>query len=190
MKCVVAGSYRKFYSDIRDNVIPVFEQAGIEVQYPPKSVIVNPDDPYPIFESDDKLQRDPYSSEVLPITRDLVEVMAETRNVPIEQIEREIMLEQGFMEAAVNADFVYLFNPRGYMGQHTTFEMGFLLNNGKPIYSLEKPEIVHGGLDMTHAAFTISMIRSKGGVYAPEELVKHLEDSGKLCSRNGKVINS
>lgn len=51
MQCVIVGSYRKFYPDIRQ-VITIFENGGISVLSPPKSRIVNPGSSFAIFETD------------------------------------------------------------------------------------------------------------------------------------------
>lgn len=51
MQCVIVGSYRKFYPDIRQ-VITLFENEGIIVLSPPKSRIVNPGSSFAVFETD------------------------------------------------------------------------------------------------------------------------------------------
>ena len=40
----------------------------------------------------------------------------------------------------MQADAVYVYNPTGYVGKTTCFEIGFCISRQKPIYFLEKPE--------------------------------------------------
>ena len=51
MKCVISGSFRKHYDDIR-RTISDFEELGVEVLSPMKSSIINPNEAFTILETD------------------------------------------------------------------------------------------------------------------------------------------
>lgn len=51
MRCVISGSFRKYYKDICEAIIG-FEKAGVEVLSPKKSKITNPGEEFAILESD------------------------------------------------------------------------------------------------------------------------------------------
>jgi nucleoside 2-deoxyribosyltransferase len=104
MKCVVSGSFRKFYPEIV-TVIETFEHQGIKVLSPANSRIVNPGADFVILEADQHLD--------------------------IRAIERE------HLAAIARADFVYLYDPDGYVGNNTAFEIGYTWAIGKPIFALE-----------------------------------------------------
>ncbi|GEM_PF-4680847 len=180
MDCVIAGSFRKFYEQIRDDVIPIFERAGIRVLYPPTSIITNPGDDYVIFKSDNRIERDPYKSKILSVRKDDVIKAAIEAKKPIEEIERLIALEQGFLEAGTNADFIYIFNPEGYIGRHTTFEVEYFLSNGKSVFALEELDMANQELDPLRSCFIMGRVRDSGGIYTPEQLVEYLIDQGQL----------
>jgi len=52
MKCVISGSFRKFYAQVVE-LINEFDQLGIEVLSPAKSEIANPGEEFVILKSDD-----------------------------------------------------------------------------------------------------------------------------------------
>jgi len=54
MKCVICGSFRKFYAEVV-KTISIFEHRGIKVLSPTKSKIINPGEPFVILESDQSL---------------------------------------------------------------------------------------------------------------------------------------
>ena len=49
---VISGSFRKYYQEIK-GVIDQFENLGINVLSPKKSMIINPDDEFALLESDE-----------------------------------------------------------------------------------------------------------------------------------------
>ncbi|MBI4895019.1 MAG: hypothetical protein HY831_00865 [Candidatus Aenigmarchaeota archaeon] len=178
MQCVIAGSYGKFYKRILGEVIPVFERAGIHVPYPPKSEIVSRPGEYPIFREDERFSRDVYKSEILPVTKqDIINMFKQSGN-PVEQIEKELGLEQVFLEAAENSNFIYLFNPEGYVGEHTSFELGRLSTSEIPIHAFS--EIRYGATNHIHALTINGLITRNGGPKTPEQLVEYLIEEGKL----------
>lgn len=106
MKCVISGSFRKFYNDIA-KLAGEFESRGMKVLSPKISRVKNPGEDFIILESDE--------------TSDIKE------------------LEQQHLNAIQEANFLYVYNPDGYLGQSTTLEIGYALGLGKPVYAFEKP---------------------------------------------------
>jgi len=49
-------------------------------------------------------------------------------------------IEESFLNAIKIADFVYIFNPNGYIGSSSAFEIGFSYGLKKKIYCMEKPQ--------------------------------------------------
>lgn len=178
MQTVIAGSYGRFYDRIMSEVVPAFEGAGIHVPYPPKSRIISRKGEYPIFDSDDRFNRDVYTSSVLPVTKQDIIDMSRQSGKSVEQIEKELGLEQAFLEAGENSDFVYLFNPEGYVGEHTSFELGRLSTLKVPIYAFSK--ISYEVTNRIHALTVNALITQNGGPKTPEDLVEYLIAQRKL----------
>lgn len=107
MKCVVSGSFRKFYQGIIQ-VIEDFERCGIEVLSPKISEVMNPENEFVILKSD-----------------------------PTNDIET---LERSHLEKIREADFLYIYNPGGYIGKSVAMELGWALALNKPVYALEEPD--------------------------------------------------
>ncbi len=153
MRCVVTGSYRKFLGRIMDDVVPVFEKAGIEVVYPKKSNIINPDAPFPLMKYDmitleqaqkkihDHILSYPngYGQNIIT---PLVGYLAQERQehgLPLnEDLIRSIAVELDFLNAALRSDFTYVFNPGGYTGMSTTVELMNLIASKIPVYALNR----------------------------------------------------
>lgn len=51
MRCVISGSFRKYYKDICEAIVD-FEKAGVEVLSPKRSKITNPGEEFAILETD------------------------------------------------------------------------------------------------------------------------------------------
>ena len=51
-------------------------------------------------------------------------------------------IESKHLEAILQSDFLYIVNPRGYIGKSVAFEIGYALSKNIPVYSLETPEDV------------------------------------------------
>lgn len=49
-------------------------------------------------------------------------------------------LENLHLHSISKSDFLYLVNPKGYIGNSSTMEIGYAISRGIPIYSKEKPE--------------------------------------------------
>lgn len=111
IKCVIIGSFRKHYDDIV-KVIHIFESKNIEVTSPKKSWIINRDADFVILASD----------------------FQETgKDIKVQYIESKVlsMIEE--------ASFIYLYNPDGYIGVSTAFEIGFAYKVKKPIFAANSP---------------------------------------------------
>ena len=44
------------------------------------------------------------------------------------------------LEKIINADIVYVYDPKGYVGKTTCYEIGFCLSKKKPVYFFEHPD--------------------------------------------------
>lgn len=51
-------------------------------------------------------------------------------------------IESKHLESISQSDFLYVVNPRGYIGKSVAFEIGYALSKNIPIYGLKKPEDV------------------------------------------------
>lgn len=106
MKCVISGSFRKFYDGITKTA-EEFERYGVKVLAPKVSRIINADEEFAILESDT------------------------TKNIKV--------LEKNHLDTIREADFLYVYNPEGYVGTSATMEIGWALALEKPVFSLQKP---------------------------------------------------
>jgi nucleoside 2-deoxyribosyltransferase len=50
-----------------------------------------------------------------------------------------IDIEYEHLLSIARSDFLYVVNPEGYIGNSVSFEIGYALSKGIPIYALEKP---------------------------------------------------
>ena len=135
-KCVVSGSFRKYYAQIA-SAVRVFRKHGIDVLSPQVSRIVNPGEEFAILESD----------------------LHDLKAPVIRHIEGKVL------ERIRLCDFLYVCNPKGYIGLSTVMEIGYALACGKHIVVLEEPsdgtllEFVHDTATPTefcHQAFTFA----------------------------------
>ncbi len=106
MKCVVSGSFKKFYDGII-KTIEEFERCGAKVLSPKVSRIINAGEEFALLESDT------------------------TKNIKV--------LEKKHLDAIRESDFLYVYNPEGYIGTSATMEIGWALSLDKPVFSLQKP---------------------------------------------------
>ena len=104
MKCVISGSFRKFYREIR-TLITTFEAQDIAVLSPPDSDIIDLGAEFVIFETD--TSQDVHT------------------------------LECQHLAAIARANFVYLYNPNGYVGTNSALELGYAVASGTPVIALE-----------------------------------------------------
>lgn len=107
MKIAIIGSFRKYYSEIKEIII-LFQKNGIEVVSPNNSEITDSIEDFVIFASDNK--------KLTP-----VEIQTETLN------------------KILNADMVYVFDPEGYVGRTTCYEIGVLRTTNIPLIFMEYP---------------------------------------------------
>lgn len=106
LNCVIIGSFRKFYFDIL-HIAERLNYLGISVLSPKKSKIIDPSREFVVLESD-----------------------IETSELPcIHCIEGKVL------EHIRTSDFIYMYNPQGYIGRSTAFEVGFAYAFGKKIIS-------------------------------------------------------
>lgn len=108
MKIAIIGSFRKYYSEIKEIII-LFQKNGIEVVSPNNSEITDSIEDFVIFASDNK--------KLTP-----VEIQTETLN------------------KILNADMVYVFDPEGYVGRTTCYEIGVLRTTNIPLIFMEYAE--------------------------------------------------
>lgn len=108
MKCTISGSFRRFFKEIIETKA-TFEKAGIQVLFPVGNEIVSHKGEFAILDSDKKISKNLNPKEL--------------------EDERLRLLAKG--------DFLYLYNPAGYVGNSVLLELGFAVALGKPIYALE-----------------------------------------------------
>lgn len=106
--CTISGSFRKFFKEIVE-AKATFEKAGIRVLFPVGNEIASHKGEFAILDSDKKISKNLNPKEI--------------------EDERLRLLAKG--------DFLYLYNPAGYVGNSALLELGFAIALGKPIYALE-----------------------------------------------------
>lgn len=207
MRCVIAGSYRRFYERILHEVVTVFEKAGIEVLYPQKSRMgaTIEEFGYLFFERDMDLE---VPDETVTNAEQFIKRMISNGSeikASAEELARAFILEESFIKAGINSDFVYVFNPEGYVGNTTATELGLFFarseasKSNRPFYM---PNLSRAGTperayfpeglpiyayetildeDGRRSYFdNLAILESGGGFYKPPELVEHLKSTGKL----------
>jgi hypothetical protein len=110
MKCVIAGSFSKFKPEI-DLAIEECQDLGVVVLEPQKGWLYK--DPRKIFTLEDRI----------------------FRPLPNEKEMTASQIEDTFLNAIVDSDFLYVVCPEGYVGSTVSMELGFSLAHEKPIYS-------------------------------------------------------
>lgn len=105
--CII-GSFKKYYTTDIVGLIEKFNENGIDILSPQKSVIVDPNADFVILESDDQ-------------------------RMPEHEIQAKVF------EQEKDSDFVYVWDPDGYVGRTTCYEIGRISERGTPIYYKEKP---------------------------------------------------
>lgn len=110
LRCVVAGSFEKFKKEI-DLCIDEFQDFGVMVLAPEKGWVFKP--PQRLYRLQDRIFR--------PLPKEM--------GMSARQI------EDSFLEAILNSDFVYVVNPDGYVGNTVSFEIGFAIALGIPVYA-------------------------------------------------------
>lgn len=112
LQCVVSGSF-KFKPEI-DRAIDEFSELGVKVLAPDKGWLQKPSR--------------------------LLHSLAEKgfRPLPSERKMTSVQVEDAFLRALSQSDFVYVVNPEGYVGSMVSLEIGFAMGLGIPIYSQEQ----------------------------------------------------
>lgn len=113
--CVISGSFK--YKPEIDALHDTFRDVGIRVLSPDKGWLYTP-----------KLA---------------VATGLDVRPLPSERDMPEVEIEQNFLRHLLHADFVYLHNQEGYVGDMAAFELGFALASDKPIYAAEELHYDH-----------------------------------------------
>lgn len=110
IKCTIFGSFHKF-KEIIDTTAEEFERIGVEVLAPKRGILCE-----------------------LPSTRVRLQ---DTGYRPL-RAERDMdpkLVEDEFLASLGDSDFVYLVNPKGYVGQAVSMELGFCMAQRIPVYA-------------------------------------------------------
>lgn len=110
LKCVVSGSFSKFKPEI-DRAIDEFTDLKVIILAPNKGWLL------------------------IPPTRNYSKEKNSFRPLPSERGMDIKQIEDGFLSAIKDSDFVYVINPDGYIGNVVSFELGFAMALDIPIYS-------------------------------------------------------
>ncbi|HYM65103.1 MAG TPA: hypothetical protein VES68_01290 [Candidatus Sulfotelmatobacter sp.] len=108
----IPGSFDKFKPEI-DLTIDEFRDLGVTVLAPDKGWLYK--SPLKVFTKDDMVNF--------------------FRPLPSEIGMRIKEIEDSFLESIRKSDLVYIVNPEGFIGETVSFEIGFALGRGIPIYS-------------------------------------------------------
>jgi len=111
--CVVIGSFRKHYVNIVDFICLI--EHKYKVLSPMRSRIVDTMDDFVILDSD-----------ILNATCE--------KEIQIAYIETKVL------DCIRRASFIYVYNPGGYIGTSTAFEIGFAIKENKKICAAFKPK--------------------------------------------------
>lgn len=148
LRCVVAGSFQKAKNEI-DKAIDEFTDLGVKVLAPEKGWL---------YISPTKIYR-PRDFYFRPLPSE--------KHLSIKQI------EDGFLKAISNSDFMYVINPDGYVGSTVSFEIGFAIWNGILIYTKNQ---MNPSLDLD--PIWAEKVRNYMTVATPEEIISSLAKSG------------
>jgi hypothetical protein len=111
LKCAVSGSFDKAKSEI-DKVIDEFTDLGVTVLAPDKGWLYKP--PTRIYQPNIH------------------------RSLPSEIGMSPRQIEDSFLDAVRNSDFLYVIAPSGYVGTMVAIEIGAAITCGVPVYSQEQ----------------------------------------------------
>jgi len=106
-KCVVLGSFRRYYRDIAA-IVDLFQKAGLEVLSPVASTVINPGAEFVLLQSD----------------------LDRWSDIDFKCIEDRVL------QMIPQSDFVYVCDPEGYIGLTTSFEIGYARAKGIPVFSM------------------------------------------------------
>lgn len=114
LSVVIPGSFSKFKPEI-DLTIDEFKDLGVTVLAPGKGWLYKP--PLKRFTKADVETFRPLASE---------------QGMTIKEI------EDSFLESIRESDFVYIVNPQGFIGDTVSFEIGYAMGSGIPLYSQKR----------------------------------------------------
>ena len=80
-------------------------------------------------------------------------------------------IEMITLNKIIASDFVYVYNPKGYVGRTVCYEIGFCFSKKKPLFFFEEPD-------------DLPIPVSKNQILNPNEFVEH------LCSNKAKFVTS
>lgn len=107
-------------------------------------------------------------------------VIFETDNSEFKPVEIQMIT----LEKILNSDAVYVYNPKGYVGKTTCYEIGFCYSRYKPLYFLERPE----DLPMPVAEMQIISPEDFGKIVLNNEQKVYMEFD--LCSPAKKAMGN
>lgn len=101
-------------------------------------------------------------------------IRADVRPLPNERGMSLRQIEDRFLDAVQQSDFLYAYSPSSYIGSSAALEIGFALGCEKPIFALEEPdyiELAEGDLER------IIYLRDRITVASPEDAVNLYRES-------------
>jgi len=112
-----------------------------------------------------------------PISRESDFVILESDKGNLKEIESK------HLEAISQSDFLYVVNPRGYIGKSSALEIGFALSRNVPVYSLQKP------IDPVFSSFVISksLPTIKRSIASVQDKIRSNEKSLTLAELQSQV---
>lgn len=114
LRCCVSGSFDKYKPEI-DRAIEELEDHGIQVIQPKKGWLYKPS---------------------------VIEKSTSFRPLPNEVGMSPEQVENMFLRAVMDSDFLYVVSVGGYVGRMASFEIGFALGLDLPVFSNEKISIL------------------------------------------------
>lgn len=108
----IIGSFQKFYTEVTE-LISLFSNRGLIVTSPYKSKIVE--------------------------TRSVVNGSGFVIFDADDKAQTDVEIQLDTLRKILKADAVYVYNPMGYVGRTTCFEIGVLISKNKPLYYFAPP---------------------------------------------------
>ena len=111
----IIGSFQKYYDEIC-NLIQEYSSQGITITSPYKSIIVD--------------------------TRNKVGESGFVVFAADDKTLSDAEIQMDTLKKILNSDAVYVYNPEGYVGRTTCYEIGVIISKRVPLYFLAKPQDV------------------------------------------------
>ena len=153
--CII-GSFRKYYNDII-SAIQLFEENGHKILSPKSSRIERNEQGFVIFI--------PFQ-DGLPlslVTKVVAIVILSADNPNYTHVDIQTMV----FHRAFQSDFVYVWDPGGYVGKTTCYEIGRLIERKVPLYYMEYP-------------IDVPIYVPKGSVLSIENFISYIKYNKKL----------